>query len=35
MYTNTTPRTCHIADAGIRDRHSANNLYERLNRRYA
>ena len=31
MYTNTTPRTCHIADVGIRDRHAANNLYERLN----
>ena len=24
-------RTCHIADAGIRDRHAANNLYGRLN----
>ena len=31
MYTNTTPRTCHITDVGIRDRHTANNLYERLN----
>ena len=31
MYTNTTPRTVHIADAGIRDRHATNNPYERLN----
>ena len=31
MYTKATPRTIHVADVGIRDRHPANNAYERFN----
>ena len=31
MYTRTMPRTIHVADVGIRDRHPANNAYERFN----
>ena len=31
MYTKAMPRTVHVADVGIRDRHSANNAYERFN----
>ena len=32
MYTLAMPRTIHMADTGIRDRHPANNTYERFNR---
>ena len=31
MYTKAVPRTVHVADVGIRDRHPANNVYERFN----
>ena len=31
MYTRAMPRTIHMADTGIRDRHPANNTYERFN----
>ena len=31
MYTKTMSRTVHVADVGIRDRHPANNAYERFN----
>ena len=31
MYTRTKPRTTHVADVGIRNRHPANNIYERFN----
>ena len=31
MYTRKTPRPTHIANVGIRNRHPANNIYERFN----
>ena len=31
MYTPPMPRTIHIADVGIQDRHPANNIYEIFN----
>ena len=31
MYTRTKPRTTHVADVGIRNRHPANIIYERFN----
>ena len=31
MYTIALPRTVHMADAGIRDKHTANNVYKRFN----
>ena len=31
MYTRAMSRTIHMANTGIRDRHPANNTYERFN----
>ena len=31
MYAKAMPRTVHMADVGILDRHPANNVYERFN----
>ncbi len=31
MCANATPRTVHMTDAGVRDRHATNSPYERLN----
>ena len=31
MHAKTMPRATHMADAGMQDRHPANNAYERFN----